>query len=97
MAVLEELGRRGIQSVLIEGGARVAGKFFDAQLIDKVTIFIAPLLIGGSEAPSAIAGVGATSIAEALRLSDVEMVDRHGDIEITGYPPKTTHLNGAVQ
>ena len=97
MAVLEELGRRGIQSVLIEGGARVAGKFLDAQLIDKVTIFIAPLLIGGSEAPNAIAGVGATSIAEALRLGEVEVVDRHGDIEITGYPSQTTHLNGAVQ
>ena len=97
MAVLEELGRRGIQSVLIEGGARVAGKFLDAQLIDKVTIFIAPLLIGGSEAPNAIAGVGATIIAEALRLGEVEVVDRHGDIEITGYPSQTTHLNGAVQ
>jgi len=95
--VLEELGRRSIQSVLIEGGARVAGKFVDAQLIDKVTIFIAPMLIGGGDAPNAIAGIGATSVADALRLTDVEVVERAGDIEVTGYPAKSRHLNGMVQ
>src|SRR5687768_14041925 len=57
--VLEELGRRLLQSVLIEGGASVAGKFIDARLVNKVSVFLAPMIIGGREAPSAIGGQGA--------------------------------------
>ncbi len=83
--ILEQLGNREIQSVLVEGGAGVAGKFLDSGLVNKVTVFIAPMLIGGSEAPSAIAGSGAETIADALQLGDVEVVQRDGDLEITGY------------
>jgi diaminohydroxyphosphoribosylaminopyrimidine deaminase/5-amino-6-(5-phosphoribosylamino)uracil reductase len=83
--VLRELGSRSIQSVLIEGGANVAGAFFDMGLIDKVSFFIAPLIIGGRNAPSAIGGEGAQKIVEASRLKEVE-ITRHGtDLEITGY------------
>lgn len=84
--VLEELKRRDIQSVLVEGGTAVAGAFVDAKLVDKVTFMIAPIIIGGSEAPAAIGGHGAVDLSDALRLKDIEIV-RHGDdIEITGYP-----------
>jgi diaminohydroxyphosphoribosylaminopyrimidine deaminase/5-amino-6-(5-phosphoribosylamino)uracil reductase len=86
VGVLEELKRREIQSVLIEGGTAVAGAFVDAKLVDKVTFIIAPIIIGGSLAPAAIGGNGANEMSDALRLRDVEIV-RHGDdIEITGYP-----------
>ena len=85
-AALEELHRRSLQSVLVEGGARVAGMFLDARLVDKVSFFVAPLIIGGSDARAAIHGTGATRIADATRLRDVE-ITRHGsDVEITGYP-----------
>jgi diaminohydroxyphosphoribosylaminopyrimidine deaminase/5-amino-6-(5-phosphoribosylamino)uracil reductase len=84
-AVLNELTKRSIQSVLLEGGANVAGAFLDAGLIDKVSFFVAPLLIGGRDAPTAIGGAGAQRIADAAKLRDVE-VTRHGvDVEITGY------------
>ena len=83
--VLRELGSRSIQSVLVEGGANVAGAFFDMGLIDKASFFIAPLIIGGREAPSAIGGEGAQKIVEAAKLKEVE-ITRHGnDLEITGY------------
>ncbi|HYY59276.1 MAG TPA: bifunctional diaminohydroxyphosphoribosylaminopyrimidine deaminase/5-amino-6-(5-phosphoribosylamino)uracil reductase RibD [Pyrinomonadaceae bacterium] len=86
--VLAELGGRSIQSVLVEGGASVAGAFLDAGLVDKVSFFIAPLIIGGCDAPASVAGTGAQSIADALRLRDVEF-KRHGpDMEVTGYPDK---------
>lgn len=86
VGVLEELKRREIQSVLIEGGTAVAGAFVDATLVDKVTFMVAPIIIGGSEAPTAIGGNGAVDLPDALRLKDIEIV-RHGDdIEITGYP-----------
>jgi diaminohydroxyphosphoribosylaminopyrimidine deaminase / 5-amino-6-(5-phosphoribosylamino)uracil reductase len=84
-AILDELGKREIQSVLVEGGAGVAGKFLDAGLVNKVSVFIAPLIIGGAAAPSAIAGRGAENIADALQLRDVEMIQREPDLEITGY------------
>jgi diaminohydroxyphosphoribosylaminopyrimidine deaminase/5-amino-6-(5-phosphoribosylamino)uracil reductase len=86
VGVLGELKAREIQSVLVEGGAAVAGAFCDARLADKVTLIAAPMIIGGGEAPMAIGGRGASSLSDAIRLSSIT-IDRHGDdIEITGYP-----------
>ncbi|PYS52337.1 MAG: bifunctional diaminohydroxyphosphoribosylaminopyrimidine deaminase/5-amino-6-(5-phosphoribosylamino)uracil reductase RibD [Acidobacteria bacterium] len=84
--VLQELGRRSIQSVLVEGGANVAGAFLDAGLVDKVSFFVAPIIIGGRDAPTAIKGTGAEKIADAIKLQDVEIRERGRDVEITGYP-----------
>jgi diaminohydroxyphosphoribosylaminopyrimidine deaminase / 5-amino-6-(5-phosphoribosylamino)uracil reductase len=85
-AALAELGRREIQSLLIEGGATIAGHFLAAGLVDKVTFFIAPIIIGGSAAPSAVGDPGVETIAEAWRLQQVEIVKHGDDLEITGYP-----------
>jgi len=85
-SVLEELGRRSIQSVLVEGGPSLAGLLLDAGLVNKVTFFIAPMIIGGQDAPSAIAGTGAEKIADALQLEQVQVAQRGRDLEITGYP-----------
>ena len=86
LVVMEELGKRSLQSVLVEGGATIAGNLIDAGLVDKVTFFLAPVIIGGRDAPSAIGGDGAESLIDALELVDVEMVQRGRDIEVTGYP-----------
>lgn len=86
--VLAQLGRRELQSILVEGGASVAGNFLDARLVDKVSFFLAPLIIGGREAPSAIGGQGAEKLVDALELQDVEITARGRDIEVTGYPRK---------
>jgi diaminohydroxyphosphoribosylaminopyrimidine deaminase/5-amino-6-(5-phosphoribosylamino)uracil reductase len=85
-AVLHELYKLDIQSVLVEGGTGVAGAVVDAGLVDKVTLLYAPLIIGGSEAPAAVGGKGVTTLAEALRLEDVSITRFGSDIEITGYP-----------
>jgi diaminohydroxyphosphoribosylaminopyrimidine deaminase/5-amino-6-(5-phosphoribosylamino)uracil reductase len=83
-AVLQELDRRSIQSVFVEGGANVAGAFLDAGLIDRASFFIAPIIIGGRDAPVAIVGTGAQRITDAVSLHDIEII-RHGrDIEVTG-------------
>ncbi|HYN86351.1 MAG TPA: bifunctional diaminohydroxyphosphoribosylaminopyrimidine deaminase/5-amino-6-(5-phosphoribosylamino)uracil reductase RibD [Pyrinomonadaceae bacterium] len=92
-AVLAELFRRDLQSVLVEGGARVAGAFLDARLVEKVSFFVAPIIIGGDEARSAVGGAGALSVAEAVRLDEVEITRRGADVEITGYP-KTLASDG---
>lgn len=88
-AVLEALHRRSLQSVLVEGGARVAGMFLDAGLVDKVSFFIAPLIIGGSDARAAVTGTGAARISDAMRLRDVTFTQHGSDVEITGYPERT--------
>ena len=85
-AVLQELYKLDIQSVLVEGGTGVAGAFVDAQLVDKVTLLAAPLIIGGSEAPVSVGGKGAETLADALRLEDLTVTPHGRDIEITGYP-----------
>ena len=86
LTVLKELGKRSIQSVLVEGGATIAGAFLDAGLVDKASFFIAPIIIGGERAPQAIAGKGAERIADAFNLNDVEIKHHGRDVEITGYP-----------
>ena len=85
-AVMEELRKREIQSVLIEGGTEVAGAAIEAGVVDKVTLIISPIIIGGYEAPVAIGGKGAESLAVAHRLQNIEIIRQGEDIEITGYP-----------
>jgi diaminohydroxyphosphoribosylaminopyrimidine deaminase / 5-amino-6-(5-phosphoribosylamino)uracil reductase len=86
-ALLDDLGNRSIQSLLIEGGANVAGRFVEEGLVNKFTFFVAPKIVGGREAPSAIGGLGVETMNDALALEDVEVIQRGDDIEITGYPP----------
>ena len=89
-AVLKELGSRSIQSVLVEGGATVAGEFVDAGLVNKVTFFIAPKIVGGTDAPSAVCGKGVELMSDALELENVSVTQRGKDIEVTGYPRQRT-------
>lgn len=94
LKVLEELGRRSIQSVLVEGGGGIAGAFIDAGMVNKVTFFVAPVIIGGRDAPTAIAGNGVEEMTDALRLEEVEITQRGADVEITGYPKKGMKAEG---
>jgi diaminohydroxyphosphoribosylaminopyrimidine deaminase / 5-amino-6-(5-phosphoribosylamino)uracil reductase len=87
-AVLKELSSRSIQSVLVEGGATVAGEFVDAGLVNKVTFFIAPKIVGGTDAPTAVGGKGVEVMSEALELENVTVMQRGKDIEVTGYPQR---------
>lgn len=83
-AVLQMLGQRGIMHVLIEGGARLLGSAFDQHCIDHVTAFVAPKLIGGSEAPSPVAGKGLALMEQAARLRNVRMTPFEADVLIEG-------------
>jgi diaminohydroxyphosphoribosylaminopyrimidine deaminase/5-amino-6-(5-phosphoribosylamino)uracil reductase len=85
-AVLAELRKRDLQSVLVEGGTEVAGAFVDAKLVDKLTFMVAPLVIGGHSAPLAIGAKGADSLGAAMRMREIEIIKHGEDFEITGYP-----------
>jgi diaminohydroxyphosphoribosylaminopyrimidine deaminase/5-amino-6-(5-phosphoribosylamino)uracil reductase len=83
--LLKVLGKRGITSVLVEGGGLLLGSLFDLGLVDKVMVFIAPIIVGGKEAITAVAGKGVSSMAEALRLSRVRVDQLGDDIMVCGY------------
>ena len=83
--VLEELGRRGMRGVLVEGGGETAARFVDAGLADKLTVFYAPKLVGSEGVPM-IGALRVTKMAEALRFS-VSSVEPVGeDFAVTLYP-----------
>ena len=86
-ALLTLLGEEGVLTLLVEGGGILLGAFFDKGLIDKVHAVIAPMIIGGASAPTAVAGRGATRMADALRLQEVKLERLGEDMLITGYPP----------
>jgi diaminohydroxyphosphoribosylaminopyrimidine deaminase/5-amino-6-(5-phosphoribosylamino)uracil reductase len=87
-SVLDDLGKRTLSSVLVEGGPSLAGLLLEAGLINKITFFVAPIIVGGQDAPSAIAGSGVEKITEASRLERIR-IEQHGDdVEITGYPQR---------
>jgi diaminohydroxyphosphoribosylaminopyrimidine deaminase/5-amino-6-(5-phosphoribosylamino)uracil reductase len=85
LPLLDELGKRGLQSLLVEGGAGIAGEFIDAGLVNKATFFIAPKIVGGLEAPTAVKGIGVELMRDARTLRDVMISQRGDDIEVTGY------------
>ena len=66
-SALEQLGSRGVQSLLLEGGPHLAGAFLDAGEIDEIRLFLAPLVLGGRSARATLEGEGAVSIADAAR------------------------------
>ena len=78
LEILHDLGGRRLTNLLVEGGPTVLGSLADAGLIDEVWAFIAPLVIGGTAAPSPVGGTGIASLASATAL-DIEAVDRPGD------------------
>lgn len=67
-AVLQDLGKRGVQHVLIEGGGKTLGEALDRRLIDRIVFYIAPVLLGGPT--PALGGHGAPSNESALRLKN---------------------------
>ncbi|MEA3212001.1 MAG: diaminohydroxyphosphoribosylaminopyrimidine deaminase [Chthoniobacter sp.] len=80
-AVLRDLGRRQMTSVLIEGGTRVLGEAFHRHLVDRVQFYVAPLLCGGPAV--VIGGKGAGNTLESLTLSDPVYTRVGGDLRLT--------------
>ena len=75
-SALTQLGADGITSLLLEGGPRLAGAFFDAGEVDELRLFVAPVVLGGSSARDPLEGEGVEQIAQATRALalDVERV-----------------------
>ncbi|UQX04877.1 bifunctional diaminohydroxyphosphoribosylaminopyrimidine deaminase/5-amino-6-(5-phosphoribosylamino)uracil reductase RibD [Streptomyces sp. RerS4] len=86
-ALLAELHRRGVRSVLLEGGPTLAGAFVAAGAVDRVVGYLAPVLLGAG--PTALADAGITTITDALRLTITDSTPIGTDIRVTAVPDIT--------
>jgi diaminohydroxyphosphoribosylaminopyrimidine deaminase/5-amino-6-(5-phosphoribosylamino)uracil reductase len=82
--LLDELGRRRMTNILVEGGSQLLGTLLDARQIDEVHVFIAPKLFGGQQAPSPIAGAGVEQVAGGLALANLHVEAVGGDLYLKG-------------
>jgi diaminohydroxyphosphoribosylaminopyrimidine deaminase/5-amino-6-(5-phosphoribosylamino)uracil reductase len=86
-AVLRDLGKRQITSVLIEGGGRVLGEAFDRRLVQRAQVYVAPLLCGGPAV--VVGGRGAGSTAESAQIVNPRYEKIGANLRLTGeveYP-----------
>ncbi len=87
---LPTLWRRGIRSLMVEGGSEVLGSFLAARKVDAVALFRAPLLLGGRKSKAAFGGPDPSRLAQALRLGPTSPLLRGGvpDPSLPGPWPK---------
>ncbi|MDU4961431.1 MAG: bifunctional diaminohydroxyphosphoribosylaminopyrimidine deaminase/5-amino-6-(5-phosphoribosylamino)uracil reductase RibD [Sporomusaceae bacterium] len=84
-ALFRRLAQRGLNSILVEGGATLNASILAANLADLVYWFIAPMLVGGSQAPGPVGGSGVSQLQEAYTLEDTCLETVAADILVTGY------------
>jgi diaminohydroxyphosphoribosylaminopyrimidine deaminase/5-amino-6-(5-phosphoribosylamino)uracil reductase len=83
-SLLDELGRRKMTNVLVEGGAQLLRTVFDAHLVDELHVFIVPRTIGGDTLPGPLGGKNAEEIAAMLQAANPAAVDLDGDVYLRG-------------
>ncbi len=86
--MLRQLGKKGMQSILLEGGRELAGEMMRLGLIDKYLLFYAPKLVGGSDGFGLFAGKGVSRMAEARKLDDISITRFGDDWLVEGYPER---------
>jgi diaminohydroxyphosphoribosylaminopyrimidine deaminase/5-amino-6-(5-phosphoribosylamino)uracil reductase len=82
--LLEELGRRRMTNVLVEGGGQLLGSLFDLNMIDEVHTFIASKLVGGDRAATPIAGRGMDQMSQAVLLDQPSVESVGDDVYVHG-------------
>lgn len=83
--LLKLLGQRQIVSMMVEGGAAVFGSLFEERLLDKVLVFVAPIVIGGHGAKNPVEGKGVEMLSQATGITRVRVETVGSDVLISGY------------
>ena len=89
--VLDELGRRDVVQLLVEGGATVAGAFHRAGLVDRYVVYLAPVLFGGDDARGLFTGPAAVTMADVWRGRIGAVTQWGDDIRVDLYPSHRSH------
>lgn len=82
--LFRRLGEMNLTNILVEGGSRVITSMFEGHLVDKVMVFIAPIIIGGEGAKSPILGKGIEKISEAIKFHEISVKRFLNDVVIEG-------------
>jgi len=82
--LLKQLGRRGIMSLLVEGGSEVNAAMLKAQLVDHIRLYVAPLLLGGHNAKGVIGGTSPARLAGAIEVRHVVTRSIGNDVVVEG-------------
>jgi diaminohydroxyphosphoribosylaminopyrimidine deaminase / 5-amino-6-(5-phosphoribosylamino)uracil reductase len=86
--LLDQLGSEKITSLFVEGGGQVNGSFIEEGLVDQVIVYFAPKIIGGTNAPSPIGGMGFLKMSEVMTL-EIKSVEKLGpDIKVVAIPSR---------
>lgn len=86
-AVLDDLGRRGVVQLLVEGGAGVAHEFHAAGLVDRYVLYLAPALFGGQNAQGLFSGAGAPTVDDLWRGRILDVARMGDDLRVELAPP----------
>jgi len=96
--MMKKLAERELTTVLVEGGGTLNYSLLEQSLVDKLFVFIAPLIIGGVKSPTAFAGTGIESLKKAWAVEDIEMKQFERDLLLIGYPvPAHKHAETVSQ
>lgn len=82
--LLKELGRRGVMSLLVEGGGEINAAMLKGKLVHHIRLYMAPLLLGGQNAKGMIGGKSPTRLAEAVKLRHVVTRSIGSDVLVEG-------------
>lgn len=83
--LIYHLGKKGICSVLLEGGGTLNASAIEDDIVDKVSVFVSPKIIGGKDALTPVEGQGLSLMSEAKELKGVTYTQKGNDIFIEGY------------
>ena len=91
--VFDDLGERGINELLVEGGGGLIGALLDAGLVDEVLAFVAPVIVGG-DGPPPVAGHGVATMPEAWQLENQRLRQLGNELMLNGHVvyPEAGHV-----
>lgn len=76
--LLHALGQMGMSNVLVEGGSKLLGSFFDAEIVDRAWIFLAPRIIGGRNGLTPVGGQGVKTVDQGQRMMGTVRLEEAG-------------------
>ncbi len=82
--LMRRLAGRGLARILVEGGGQTHAGFIEAGLVDKIVAIIAPLIIGGRQAVTPVAGNGVKRIKDALKFTRVKFTTLEDNVVMEG-------------
>jgi diaminohydroxyphosphoribosylaminopyrimidine deaminase/5-amino-6-(5-phosphoribosylamino)uracil reductase len=83
--VIKSLGAMGIDSIMIEGGSTLAFSALQEGIVDKIISFIAPKILGGVNAPTAVGGTGIVKMEDAIDLTNMRTKKVGQDLMIEAW------------